>query len=70
MNPVAAIPATDLCSTPAAPDKPADPAQSLTQRDDHFYEELSRTNNELANLQRGVARKNAELVKEMSTPPM
>ncbi|MDP9141879.1 MAG: PAS domain-containing protein [Pseudomonadota bacterium] len=35
--------------------------QSLTRRDDHFYEELARTNNDLANLQREIARKNMEL---------
>ena len=31
------------------------------RRDDFFYEELSRTNNELTNLQREMARRNAEL---------
>jgi len=39
----------------------APPAPVVCQRDDRFYEELSRTNNELANLQREMARKNAEL---------
>jgi len=35
-------------------------------RDDHFYDAISRTNNELANLQREMARKHAELVKEIA----
>jgi signal transduction histidine kinase/ActR/RegA family two-component response regulator len=35
--------------------------QALNRRDDRFCEEMSRTNNELANLQRELARKNAEL---------
>ncbi len=39
----------------------APPAEAFNRRDDHFYEELTRTNNELANLQRELARKNAEL---------
>ncbi len=39
----------------------AAPDEALNRRDDHFYEELTRTNNELANLQRELARKNAEL---------
>lgn len=37
------------------------PDSAMNRRDDHFYEELSRTNNELANLQREQARRNAEL---------
>ncbi len=35
-------------------------------RDDHFYEALSRANNELANLHREMALKNAELVCEIA----
>ncbi len=40
--------------------------ESSHQRTDHFYEDLSRLNNELANLQREVARKNAELSTELA----
>ncbi|MEO6741284.1 MAG: ATP-binding protein [Chthoniobacteraceae bacterium] len=35
-------------------------------RDDHFYEELTRTNNDLANLQHELARKNADLTREIA----
>ena len=44
---------------PISSEAPA--AEAFNRRDDHFYEELTRTNNELANLQRELARKNAEL---------
>lgn len=36
-------------------------ARDVTERDDGLYDELSRVNNELANLQRDLSRKNAEL---------
>ena len=36
-------------------------ASTLSRHDDQFFEELTRTNNDLANLQRDLARKNAEL---------
>jgi PAS domain S-box-containing protein len=39
----------------------AEPARALNRCDDHFYEELTRINNELANLHREVARQNADL---------
>jgi PAS domain S-box-containing protein len=45
---------------PPAPEATA-PARPLARRDDHFYEELTRTNNEMANLHREVARQNGEL---------
>ena len=35
-------------------------------RDDHFYDELTRTNNDLANLQRELTRKNADLTREIA----
>jgi PAS domain S-box-containing protein len=46
----------------AAAQDPVPSGQVLNRRDDHFYEELSRINNELANLQRELARANADLV--------
>jgi PAS domain S-box-containing protein len=51
----------DVIKALLANKEPAPPAPPVGQRDDRFYEELSRTNNELANLQREMARKNAEL---------
>jgi PAS domain S-box-containing protein len=47
-------------STPVPP-LPALEPTALARRDDHFYEELTRTNNEMANLHRELARQNAEL---------
>jgi PAS domain S-box-containing protein len=44
-----------------APPEAAAPDLALNRRDDHFYEEITRTNNELTNLQRELARQNAEL---------
>ena len=49
---------------PIASDTP--PLEALNRRDDHFYEELTRANNELANLQREFARKNAALASEIA----
>jgi len=40
---------------------PTMPGPASQRREDHFYEGLSRTNNELVNLQREMARRNAEL---------
>ena len=69
----AAIPASDPLRAPdarvpeGAPDahvaatESAPPTRTLNRRDDQFFEELTRTNNDLANLQRDLARKNAEL---------
>jgi len=39
---------------------------ALAGRDEHFYEELSRTNNELMNLHREMARVNGELARSLS----
>lgn len=44
----------------------APPGPALNRRDDFFFEELTRTNNELANVQREMARKNAELTAEIA----
>ena len=39
----------------------------MDRREDHLYAELTRTNNELVNLQREMARKNAELIATQET---
>ena len=44
----------------------APPLDAPEPRDDYFYEELTRTNNDLTNTQRELARKNAELVREIT----
>lgn len=49
--PVPPLPAVEMVAS----------ARALNRRDDHIFEELTRTNNELANLHREVARQNAEL---------
>ncbi|MEO6742693.1 MAG: ATP-binding protein, partial [Chthoniobacteraceae bacterium] len=50
----------------AAGSEPVRDVHALNRRDEQFFEDLTRTNNELANLQREVARKNAELLREIA----
>ncbi len=55
-------------STLDPPEKEANPVEAHTAlkgRDDHLYEELTRVNNDLANLQRELTLKNIRLVKEV-----
>jgi len=51
----------DVISSLLARKESAPPEHTGAQRNDHFYDALSRTNNDLANVQRELARKNAEL---------
>jgi PAS domain S-box-containing protein len=50
-----------IIAPPTAARDPVPTDHALSRRDAHFFEELSRVNNELANLQRETARTNADL---------
>ena len=54
--------ASPAIAQPVTAKDPVPPAQALNRPDDRFFGELSRINNELANLQREMARKNADLI--------
>ena len=51
---------------PAQGDETSPSQRGLNRHGEHFFEELTRANNDLTNLQRELARKNAALTREMA----